>query len=69
MCECDDGFSGIDCGTNDTAVPFVYKLPYSGVCDLQDWACEATVVYGTDIFDTENLTCQVQQFEVGVHIM
>ena len=69
LCECDVGFSGVDCGVNDSAVPVIFRLPYDGMCDLQDWSCEATLVYGHDIFDTEKLTCRIQHVQVNDRIM
>ena len=55
----------MDCGVNDSAVPVIFRLPYDGMCDLQDWSCEATLVFGLDIFDTDKLTCRIQHVEVN----
>ena len=67
-CVCGNGFSGLDCSTDDNAAPELFRLPRNGLCDQQEWTCRATKVYAYDVFNTETLVCRTTKFWVGHNI-
>lgn len=67
VCQCDDGYSGIQCSIYKSTQPFVMKTLFNGTscdtcgCDIQQTEdCSAAIIYGANFVDSSTLTCHYQ---------
>ena len=64
VCTCNPGFSGDDCGIDESALPVLTGLDNSGLCDLTAGSCLQFSIYGEN-FLNGSITCHFSASEVS----
>ncbi|RUS80661.1 hypothetical protein EGW08_011565, partial [Elysia chlorotica] len=67
FCKCDEGFAGDDCGILLSEPPRLISLAGGFLCDTsgsQD--CSTLTIYGFGFAQSRNLSCRLEELQVGV---
>ncbi|ESO88040.1 hypothetical protein LOTGIDRAFT_234808 [Lottia gigantea] len=66
VCNCDEGFAGVDCATDLNVVPQIATLEKGGKCNVMNGTCTQVSVFGGDFVDHDTLRCKVIKRELDV---
>ena len=67
-CICDEDYTAPDCSVSLKDSPLVFGIRKDGLCDVRRRPCRNVGIYGFPLLDSENLTCHVQEYKVGLHV-
>ncbi|KAK6194475.1 hypothetical protein SNE40_000103 [Patella caerulea] len=63
ICECVDGFGGVDCSVDIRTKPLLVKLHNDGLCDLKIDNCTEVTAFGETFVQTPKTSCKATYFE------
>ena len=64
-CVCEDNFIAPDCSVDERIPPDVLGIRGEGLCDTSESACKTIFAVGQDIYKSQNLSCNIQSFDVS----
>ena len=66
-CTCDEFYTAADCSISLKDRPYISSIRKDGLCDVRRRPCRNVGIYGFPFLDSVNLTCHVQEQEVGLN--
>lgn len=70
LCECYDGYTGVDCRVNMNAPPEIVTEPSdTSLCSSTASSCKYASVFGENFYESANLRCLIETAEVNNNIL
>ncbi|XP_078573393.1 von Willebrand factor D and EGF domain-containing protein-like [Branchiostoma floridae x Branchiostoma japonicum] len=65
VCECDEGYTSVDCSLREDSPPAVTSVQNGGLCDIRLRPCRKVLIEADGIAESANLTCRVKQVQIS----
>ncbi|XP_078677339.1 von Willebrand factor D and EGF domain-containing protein-like isoform X2 [Branchiostoma floridae x Branchiostoma belcheri] len=65
VCECDEGYTSVDCSLEEDSPPTVTSVQNGGLCDIRLRPCRKVIIEADDIVESRNFTCRVKQVKIS----